>query len=90
MTATKLSDLTDHGYDGRKRALAAKAGLSRDTLALSGGLVIDPATKARQANGERPQQQMLPYTIRTSSAPTPGPSPIPANRADIRFPPSRG
>ena len=50
MTATKLSDLTDHGYDGRKRALAAKAGLSRDTLALSGGLVIDPATKAIAPN----------------------------------------
>jgi methionine-gamma-lyase len=48
MTATKLSDLPDHGYD-RRRSVPA-AGFSRDTLALSGGLVIDPATKAIAPN----------------------------------------
>ncbi|WP_046117305.1 trans-sulfuration enzyme family protein [Ensifer aridi] len=50
MTVTKLSDLPDHGYQRPKRAPAARTGLSRDTLALSGGLVIDPATKAIAPN----------------------------------------
>lgn len=50
MTVTKLSDLAAHGCDRRKKAPAARAGLSRDTLALSGGLVVDPATKAIAPN----------------------------------------
>lgn len=47
MTATKLSDLPDRNFGRRK---GAGTGLCRDTLALSGGLIIDPATKAIAPN----------------------------------------
>lgn len=49
MTVSKLSDLPAHGIGRRKTVPAAKA-LSRDTLALTGGLVIDPSTRAIAPN----------------------------------------
>ncbi|KRD72629.1 cystathionine gamma-synthase [Ensifer sp. Root278] len=48
MTISKLSDLPTHGPS--MRAPGARADLSRDTLALSAGLVIDPSTKAIAPN----------------------------------------
>jgi len=48
MTISKLSDLPTHGPN--MRAPGARADLSRDTLALSAGLVIDPSTKAIAPN----------------------------------------
>jgi cystathionine gamma-synthase len=50
MTATRLSDRGGHGFDPRLTAMPTRTGLSRDTLALSGGLAIDPATKAIAPN----------------------------------------
>ncbi|ARQ59872.1 MULTISPECIES: trans-sulfuration enzyme family protein [Rhizobium] len=51
MTATRLSDLPARGIDQHKVVPAANAGQpSRETLALNGGLVIDPATKAIAPN----------------------------------------
>lgn len=55
MTATNLSHLPAphlpaYGAEFPKQAPGANAGLSRDTLALSAGLVIDPATQAIAPN----------------------------------------
>ncbi|SDA92639.1 aminotransferase class V-fold PLP-dependent enzyme [Sinorhizobium sp. NFACC03] len=50
MTASKLSHIPAPGPDRRMRRPGAQMELARDTLALSGGLVIDPATKAIAPN----------------------------------------
>lgn len=50
MIAAQHSSQPTHGIDRSTRAPGASAGLSRDTLALSGGLVIDPETRAIAPN----------------------------------------
>ncbi|KPH04317.1 aminotransferase class V-fold PLP-dependent enzyme (plasmid) [Rhizobium acidisoli] len=50
MTAANLSHLPVQDSDVSRRTPVASQGLSRDTLALSGGLLVDPATKAIAPN----------------------------------------